>query len=517
MPEGRANRRKPRRQGAAGTRIKQLRGAGEGVDGLLGVVDMGSNTVRLVVYDVPERLPVPMFNEKAECRLVAGMAETGRLNPDGIERTRKALARFVGLASHMGVEHLDIIATAAVREAEDGAAFVAAIEAEFGFAVQVISGAEEAQLSALGVLSGLPDADGILADMGGGTVDLVALEKGTFGAHATFPLGHLRLAELSGGKLEKAQDLIQANLATAPWLADMEGRTFHAVGGSWRTIARIFIEQEEYPLHVIDNFELRLGDAQRLIKLISRLSPSTIAKIPGVSKRRSDTLPVAAMALGALLAKTKPGRIVFSGFGMREGQMIRRLPPDIRDQDPLIAGCDSLAAKTGRFSLDGDEVMDWLDPLFDKTEPAGHARRRHAACLLSDIGWNEHPDYRAMHAFMRTLRLPFAGLTHPDRAAIALMILVRYKGNSDDPYVAPVLGLLGDDEMAHCRAVGAALRLAHTISGSAPGLLRKTRLKRGKAKLTLHLDEDSEVLLSETVERRLGQLAGILGLEAEIA
>lgn len=495
---------------------KQIPGAGDGVDGLLGVIDLGSNTVRLVVYDLPERLPVPMFNEKAECRLVAGMAESGKLNPDGIERTRAALARFVGLASHMGVHELDIIATAAVREAEDGPAFVSEIEKEFGFPVQVITGAEEAQLSALGVLSGRPEADGVLADMGGGTVDLVALEKGRFGATATFPLGHLRLHELSGGKLDKAQDLIGANLATAPWLADVRGRTFHAVGGSWRTIARIFIEQEEYPLHIIDNFELRFAEVQRLIKLISRLSPSTIAKIPGVPRRRSETLPVAAMVLGALLEVSRPARVVFSGFGMREGQMIRRLPPDLRDQDPLLAGCDGLAQKMGRFSLDGDEVMAWLEPLFGEQEPRYQTRRRHAACLLSDIGWNEHPDYRALHAFMRTLRLPFAGLTHPDRAAIALMVLQRYNGNMDDPYIAPVLRLLEEDEVVLCRTVGAGLRLAHTISGSAPGLLAMTKLKRTKSKLTLHLEGESEVLLSETVERRLGQLAGAMGLAAEI-
>lgn len=517
MPEGQANRRRTRAPGARRTQGKGSREPDAGVEGLLGVIDLGSNTVRLVVYDLPERLPVPMFNEKAECRLVAGMSETGRLNPEGIERTREALARFVGLASHMRLEDVDIIATAAVREAEDGAEFVADLEREFGYAVQVISGAEEAQLAALGVLSGVPDADGILADMGGGTVDLVALDKGSFGANATFPLGHLRLSELAGGKLEKAQDLIQANLATAPWLADGKGRTFYAVGGAWRTIARIFIEQEEYPLHIIDNFELRLDDAQRLIRLISRLSPSTIAKIPGVTRRRSETLPVAALVLGALLDRTQPARVMFSGFGMREGQMIRRLPPKMRDRDPLIAGCESLAQKTRRFSLDGNEVMAWLDPLFGKKEPKVRARRRHAACLLSDLGWNEHPDYRGIIAFLRTLRLPFAGLTHPDRAAIALTVLLRYKGNADDPAVAPVMRLLDEEEITHCRAVGAALRLAHTISGSAPGLLQLTRLKRTKTKLTLHLGGESEVLLSETVERRLGQLADILGLQAEIA
>ena len=481
----------------------------------IGIVDIGSNTVRLVVYDAPTRLPIPIFNEKAQCALGSGIAKTGKLNPKGVTEALRSLARFVGLARAMDVKHLEMVATAAVRGASDGNDFVELAERACGVPVHVLSGAEEARLAAVGVRHSVPNADGVMGDLGGGSLDLVSLNEGEIVSFATLPLGHIRLFEASGGDRAKAREILATELANVPWLGDMSGRTLYAVGGSWRALARIFIEQTHHPLHVVDNFEIGFFDALRLTDLISGLSKNTVERLSGVAARRIDTLPAAAMALSALLEAARPSQLAFSAFGMREGQMLELLPPELQEQDPLISACESQAERTGRFAMHGEEILDWMSPLFAE-EPATQRRLRLATCLLSDIGWSEHPDYRALHSYHRVLRVPYPELTHPDRAEMALAVLVRYGGDLDDRMVAPQRNLLDEDRQSRARVIGLALRLAHTLSGGAPGLLPQTRMKLKNDRLVLEIPNGKTVFLSEAVERRLKNLARSMDLKPKI-
>lgn len=481
----------------------------------MAVVDIGSNTVRLVVYDTPTRLPVPMFNEKAQCALAKGLAGTGRLNPRGRQDAMAALARFVRLARAMGVERLELVATAAVREAADGREFVSEIERRFRVAVQVPSGAEEARLAALGLLSGVPDADGLVGDLGGGSLDLVALEKGRFRQNATFPFGHLVLPEKTGSVAATARRVVADSLAGLTWIRKIKGRNLYACGGSWRTVARMFIEQTNYPLHVIDNYVLEAREARRLSDVIARLSPATLAKVTTIPSRRAETLPYAALVLSALIEIADPARVVFSGFGMREGKLLTSLPPAMRRQDPLLSGAAMLAERGGRFFIGADEIDRWLDPLFP-SDRKPESRLRRAAALLSDLGWTEHPDYRGEHAFHRVLRLPFAGLTHAERVYLAIAVFVRYNGSIDSSVVRPVIGLLEKDAREKASALGLALRLAHTISGGAPGILGRTRLRVGKNALVLQVPKDRAGFAGETVERRLKTLGRSIGKEGRV-
>jgi exopolyphosphatase/guanosine-5'-triphosphate,3'-diphosphate pyrophosphatase len=485
------------------------------VEGRIGVVDIGSNTVRLVVYDVPQRLPFPMFNEKVNCRLASGLQETGRLNPVGVKNTLKALGRFVKLSDAMGVERLELLATAAVRDASDGSLFVDRIEDAFGIPVKVLSGLEESQLAALGVLNGMPLADGLLGDLGGGSLDLVALNEGSFGKHATMPLGHLRLSEAAGYNLEKAQDIIDKYFAGLPLLADLEGRTLYAVGGSWRKIAKIVMEYTHYPLGVVDSYTLNQKTALTYARRVAGMSRrrKTVERLGG---SRADTLPFSALVLGRLLEIGRPKQVVFSGFGMREGQMIRCLPPALRHQDPLIMGCITMAERTARFSIGGEELVAWMAPLFDQETPEAF-RLRLAACILSDIGWSQHPDYRAEHVFNLILRLPFAGLTHRDRAFLALTLFVRHGGDLKNRAVESIRKLLNQADLKRVRMIGLALRLAHTVSGSAPGMVRQTELKKGKEKLALKVPKKNGLFLGAAVERRLKRLGRVLGLKGTVS
>ena len=486
----------------------------EAAPGRVGVVDIGSNTVRLVVYDVPTRVPIPIFNEKAQCALAAGIGVTGMLNPKGVSLALKTMHRFTRLSKAMGVERLELVATAAVRDARDGGAFADAIEAACGLPVHILSGAEEARLAAVGLLHGIPSADGALGDLGGGSLDLVSLDHGAVDRFATMPLGHLRVAEESGGDRAKTRAILERELGKVPWLASVDGRTLYAVGGSWRALARIFIEQTHHPLHVVDNFTVHFFDALRLADLISTLSASTLDRLGTIDAPRLQSLPYAAAALAALLQAARPQEVVFSAYGMREGQMLELLPPSLRSQDPLISACERRVERSGRFTLHGNEILDWMTPLFPQ-ENAGERRLRYAACLLSDIGWNEHPDYRAIHAFQRVLRVPYPGLFHGDRAELAIAVLARYGGSEAGRRVEQVRTLLDEPRLARARVIGLALRLAHTLSGGAAGILAQTRLKRDKETLQLRVSDDG-TFRSEAIDRRFGRLARAVGLKGEI-
>lgn len=482
-------------------------------NGRVGVVDIGSNTVRLVVYDTSTPIPVPVFNEKASCQLGRGLAESGHLSPEGIDCALRSLARFAGLAQAMGVERLELVATAAVREASDGASFVARIEYALGMPVQVLSGEEEARLAALGLLNGIPGADGVLADLGGGSLDLVELVRGSYGRSATLPLGHLRLMEVSGNRCDKAAAIAARELTRVPWLPEVRGRTLYAVGGSWRSLARIFIEQTKHPLHVVDNYTIQFREGLRIAEVIGGLTPRTLERVARVPRRRVATLAFASNTLAALIQTARPSQVTFSGFGMREGQLLKTLPQELRGHDALIAACAGAAKRVGLFQIDGEELMAWTDPLFPE-ETAAERRLRLAACHISDIGWSEHPDYRAEHAFLRVLRLPFAGLTHSDRVVLALTVLARYDGDPEAAEVKAVRTLLDDHMIERAHVKGLALRLAHTISGSAPGLLGRASVRIDGRALVLGFAKGSEVLLSETVARRFNALARAMGLEA---
>jgi exopolyphosphatase/guanosine-5'-triphosphate,3'-diphosphate pyrophosphatase len=360
----------------------------------------------------------------------------------------------------------------------------------------------------MGVLCGTPEADGIVADLGGGSLELVTVQDGSFGQHVTMPLGVLRLSEASGDDRAKAGAIIDKNLKAVPWLNQGKGRHLYAVGGAWRAIARICIAQTHHPLTVLDNFALDAREGLRIVELVSSQSKKSLEKVPGVSKKRIANLPLAALTLEKVIRATQPDQLVFSIYGMREGQFYRHLPESLRRQDPLLSVCRQMALMNSRFPEHGDELMAWMAPLFPD-EPPHRARLRHAACLVSDIFWNEHPDYRAEQAFLRILRLPFMGVAHRDRAAIAYTIFQRYQGSDDSPHAKMAIQLLDETRLQRCRVTGLALRLAHTLSGGAPNLLRETRLYTDGGQLVLEVPAGNPAFAIES-DRTFDRLARVL-------
>ena len=481
----------------------------------VGVIDIGSNSVRLVVYSGVMRTPIPIYNEKAICALGRDLESTGTLNPEGIDKALATLQRFVALADSMGLDRLDILGTAAIRDATDGPDFVEQVRARLGLAIKVLSGKQEAKRSALGVLCGIPSADGIVADLGGGSVELVDVRNGKFENHATLPLGTLRLAAAANEDVDQGIAVVNKHLKDQAWISGVKGRSVYAVGGAWRALARVCIAHMNYPLHVLDNFTLTCQQAVSLFGLIANLSPQTLEKIRGVDKSRLNTLPLAAMMLERLLEIGQPESLVFSIYGMREGQFFKDLPDKLKAEDPLISAAEELCRSVGRDPRTGHETFAWLSPLFPK-ESNEQAKIRLAECLLRDLCWSEHPDYRAEQAFLRVLRLPFMGLEHEDRAGLALAMFYRYRTDDTTQIIDQAHAMIDVTRLDRVKSIGLGMRLAYALTGGTHGLLSKTKLEKEDSGLVLSVPKDEPVFLSGSYPKRLAKLANHLGVNHTI-
>jgi exopolyphosphatase/guanosine-5'-triphosphate,3'-diphosphate pyrophosphatase len=482
-----------------------------------GVVDLGSNSVRLVVFEGRGRNPLPIFNEKAVLGLGRGLQMTGRLNPEAIGPALTVLARYHALAIAMEAEPIEILATAAVRDAENGPEFIAALRARVpGVAIRILAGEEEASLSADGVLLGFPGADGILGDIGGGSLELVQLARGRAEQMASLRLGAIRLAERAGENMAKARGIAEAEFATVPWLRRGRGRDLFLVGGAWRALARMHMAQTGYPLSIVHHYVLRREEARDLASLIAGATRRMIERMPGAPAKRLSDLPYAALVLRRLLRATDAARVVFSANGLREGWYARLLPEAARAEDPLSVAAREMCARFGRDPRHAPALMRWTAPLFPK-EAAAERALREAACTLSDIGSLDHPDYRAEQSFLRILRQPGIGLDHTARAFLALAVALRYETAGENPHYATARLLLGPVEARRAELLAVAFRLAYTLSGGTPALLGGSRLSLLDGRLRLTLVEGSGVFAGEAVLRRLEPLAALLGLSADMA
>lgn len=483
--------------------------------GRIGIIDIGSNSIRLVVYDGLTRSPTPIYNEKVLCGLGRDIARSGRLHPEGVAMALTNLARFTSLVQGMEVVAVDVLATAAVREAVDGASFVAEIARRCALKVTVITGEEEARLSGMGVLGGNPGAEGVMGDLGGGSLELVGLHDRVIHEQTTLPLGALRLIGGKGWR-KSADETISALLSRETWIEAYRGQSFFPVGGNWRSLAKLDMARRGHPIHIIHQYSIDGAEITDLVRLIAQQGKSLMASLEAVSRRRVETLPAAAMVMLGILTRLQPKRVVFSALGLREGHLFDLLPPDKRDHDPLIAGCEALAKRIDRFG-DGDVLCNWTQPLFEDDVGRTLDRLRRAACLLSDLCWTEHPDYRAEHAFLRALRLPITGMDHEERAFLALSLYVRYGGKPGDSVVGPTVGILQPDRRHKATMLGQALRLAHTVSGGVMALVAQTCLQVTPEIVVLWLPDGGGALGGDAVQRRLQSLASTLSVVGRIA
>ena len=480
--------------------------------GPVAIVDIGSNSVRLVVYESQSRVAATLQNEKSICAIGRDMVTTGRLHAEGCAAALEALSRFRMIADGLNVEARDAVATAAARDASNGAEFIRRAESAWGRPIRILAGEDEARLAAEGVVAGIPDADGLAADLGGGSLDMVSVKAGQTGAAYTMPFGPLRLMDQSKGDPDKARDIVDKGLKN---ISDLSATALYAVGGVWRSFARVDMEEQNYPLHVLQHYIIPRGRALRLCRLLAGLSRDSVRKIKVVSKRRADSLPYGAVVLERLLEACDIKEVVISAYGLREGLLYARLPPEERAKDPLVEFASAANARNARVPEHAHEMLEWTAPLFEN-DGAEMTRVRQASAFFSDVAWRRHPDDRAVGAFGQVLTAPFSGASHRDRALIAASVFHRYSGDEDFPQHMALAGLLDKDEERRALVLGLAWRFAFSLSASAAGELAHYRLRMTPSKVILDVPSRREAIAGEPVQRRLGELADVLGRKGEI-
>lgn len=487
--------------------------------GPIAIIDIGSNSVRLVVYERLNRSPTIIFNEKVLAGLGRGIAETERLDDEAVAMALAALRRFCQLMRQLDVVETHVLATAAAREASNGADFIEEVEALCETKVRILSGQEEALFSAYGIVAGTLNADGVVGDLGGGSLELVDVQGHDIGPGRTYPLGGLRLQDLSAGNIKKAGKLADTTLNNQPILKKNHGRAFYAIGGTWRSLAKLHMEQTDYPLHVMHNYVMAPDEA---LELCQQIMQSDLADIPGieaVSKNRQSLLPFGAATLSQVIRHGEPSQIVFSALGVREGFLYSLLDDDEREKDPLLVSAGELSVLRSRSPAHAQELRSWTDGLFSVlriSETEEERRLRHAACLLSDIGWRAHADYRGEQSLNIIAHAAFTGLDHAGRAYLAMAIYYRHEGLINEDMSPRVLELASVRLQQRARLLGVALRLAFLLSASKPGYIDQVSFSRDEDTLILTLPADLAALDGERLNRRLRQFSRIVGLTSRV-
>jgi exopolyphosphatase/guanosine-5'-triphosphate,3'-diphosphate pyrophosphatase len=482
------------------------------------VVDVGSNSVRLVVYRIDGRAMTPMLNEKVMAGLGRDLSRTGKLAPEGADTAVRALKRFSALIEARGVADVFPVGTAAVREAKDGADFVARIARETGLKLRVLGGDEEARLSALGVSAGAPDADGVVGDLGGASLELVEVKGAGLGQGETFALGPLTLAREDGFEYGRVSKQVSDALDSAKTL-NRRGGDFYAVGGAWRALGRIDMALRQHPLGVLHHYEMSRSETLKLVDFVRKQSKRSLEKLEDAAAKRADSLPYAATVLERVLIQGQFDRVILSAFGLREGVLVERMSPQALATHPLIAAAEALALRAPHSPAFCEALEQWIAPMFAETAPiftpAHDGVLRAAAARLADVGGPLHPDQRAEIVFDLILRAPLAAISHPERAFLATAIHHRY-GKAPPRHAEAYGRLLNDEQRAAAAALGAALRLGADVSGRSDKLLSFFELRAVDGRLLLRVKKSAAHLVTDTAQRRLETAAQTLGYTAEM-
>ncbi|MEE2860915.1 MAG: Ppx/GppA family phosphatase [Pseudomonadota bacterium] len=474
----------------------------------VGVVDVGSNSIRLVVFDGAARSPAYFYNEKVMAGLGQDMARTGKLNPKGIERGFSALARFAALGRSMNIEPLTCVATAAVREAADGPDFQRRVERETGLKLHVIDGEEEARLSAQGVLLGWPDARGLVCDIGGNSMELAEVADGKVGRRVTSQLGPFRLQQIDPDKL---RDHISGILGQLAEEMGIRHERIYLVGGSWRAIARLDMERLNYPMTVLHEYRMTPETVADTVSWIGKHDLNTLRSRVGISASRIELVPLASHVLSQLVEVFTPKELFISSYGIREGLLYEHMSAELRRRDPLIEAARFTEKQMSRMPGFGKKLYHFLLPLFPDISPE-RDRLMRAACLLHDTAWRAHPDYRAEACFDNVTRANMAALSHPERIYLGLALLHRYKNNRAQSQMAPLFDLLNESEILSAEVLGKAMRFGAMFAIDDPADAGRLHLTPGKS-VELRLTKMGCELMGEVAQSRFQSLCKSMNVE----
>lgn len=471
------------------------------------VVDIGSNSVRLVVYSGRQRAPSPIFNEKVMAGLGAGLREDGRMSLDSEQKALSALCRYKLLLRHMGVRDAQVVATAAVRDASNADDFVRAVN-DIGFSCEVISAEDEARLSGMGVVSAFPGATGIVGDLGGGSLELVQVGDGETSRGISLPLGVLRVERGKAGE-KQAREMLKRGIKDAGLAKSGRGEPFFMVGGSWRALAKLDMIATDFPLPATHHYRIKLDRVAELRRLAERASELDGA----LSGARLASAPVAAMLLQHIAEELKPSELIVSAFGLREGLLFSQLDEKSRRLDPLIDAARDAGGGEHRFGQHGDLLHEWIAPLFDDSPKM--QRLRLASCLLADVAWQAAPMFRADRGVEMALHGDWTAVDAAGRVIMAQALTSNF--GRDTLPDSRLTQLVKPEHLQRAHLWGLAMRLGQRLSGGVAAVLERSSLNLSRTAVTLCVPHRSEALAGDAVRRRLQRLADAFGRKAEVA
>lgn len=476
---------------------------------------MGSNSLRLVIYEPRFPWPRVYLDEKVTAALGHGLAETGRLDPRNQSIALESLKRFSALVRSTKAARVDAVATAAVRDASNGPEFVKQAQAVFGHPIVIAPGAQEALWGIKGVIAGAPEAQGIFADMGGGSLQVGRVDPREGGLRQSFPMGALRLLEQCQGDSGKAYALIKRALERLSWLEQSKGKTLYLVGGAWRALALTHMRNTGYPLTMVHGYNLKVEKALPWLTMLKEASEKTLKDLPIRQTRRRATLPFAAASLIALIEATKVARIQFSAFGIRQGIMFDQVFDQTiwKNSDQLYHyAATSLFRGGNRYGEDLSEaLLRWIPwQIIDPGIPSAAAKE--TALIMSDVGWDYHSERRASDVVLDVLHTRDLPLSHKDRVFVGLVLTTRHGADYRATIAPELLHLLRDREVKAARALGLILRFAYKCSGAAQSVLLRSRLEIQGDSLVLHLGESLDGLTTRGLKDHLAKLAKRLGM-----
>lgn len=482
----------------------------------MGVLDIGSNSVRLVGYSGSTRTPLPIFNERAFCRLGVSVTNSGRIEGDYYTHAMTTFERFRAIADQLGIKKLAVFATAAVRDAKNRDEFIAEASAILRAPIRILAGDEEARLSAQGVMHSIPEVNGIVADLGGGSLELALVRNGEILQASSLRLGVLTISETCHDDAAAMTEMIKSGLNEVQWLKQAQGEALYLVGGAWRNLMRVHMAQTKYDLDVLHHYSIPAGrKAQSFLNSISTSNKRETSDFIQAARTRREALPIAARILHILNTVSAPDCLIVSATGVREGILYSMLKSKDRAVDPLLLACEEMAERMCKSAAYGHELGVWTDGIFAADDRSrDNERYRMAACLVSDIAWSMHPNSRAEMASGLVLKAPFNGICHHGRLVMAYALAYRHEISDERETLHH---LSQNAEAARLgKILGLSFRLAHSLSASLPGVLGRTRLRRRGDRLILDLRDLPEKLYAPIIENRLAKLSQVLGLTPEV-
>ena len=436
-------------------------------DADIAVIDIGAGSVRLAVYIGGRRHPLTRLNDKASCGL-GSYTPDGCIRPEAELTAIRALQRFAAVLARFPNIRIHAVATAGLRDAADGPAVLKRLETALGHPIRLLSGEDEGMLAADGVRCVLPEAQGMIADLGSGSLELAEVHpdvRADLPPPVSFPLGVLSLRDRFGPLKRDGDAAIAAISEQLQHLPRDTERVF-LIGGSWRALAAAYREHVAYPLRILHGYTPPSEPFIAFARALAGRSAKFCAALPGVPKKRAETLPYAAAAAAAMLDRLRPREIFISAAGIREGVFYRALPETLRCRDPLFSAAEDMEHRSARFPGFGAAAA---SALAERVSP-DERRLWHFTARTADVAGLLHPDNRAEAAALTVLFGPFYGLSHRELLIAAAAVAKRCDRNFDLKLL-PAMSLLSEDDEACAKRFTALLREAHAADGGCPATI----------------------------------------------